>query len=42
LIDEHRETLLKAELAGIGRLDLCAEGVRHSVQFHRMKFFKVG
>ena len=42
LIDEHRETLLKAELAGIGRLDLCAEGVRHSVQFHRVKFFNGG
>lgn len=36
LIDEHREALLEAELTGIGRLDLRAEGVRHSVQFHRM------
>ena len=34
LIDEQGEALLEAELAGIGRLDLRAEGVRHSVQFH--------
>jgi hypothetical protein len=34
LIDEQGETLLEAKLTGIGRLDLRAEGVRHSVQFH--------
>jgi hypothetical protein len=36
LIDEHAEALFEAKLAGIGGLDLGAEGVRHSVQFHRM------
>jgi hypothetical protein len=34
LIDEQCEALFKAELAGIGGLDLGAEGVSHSVQFH--------
>jgi hypothetical protein len=34
LIDEHREALLEAESRGIGGLDLRAEGIRHSVQFH--------
>jgi len=34
LIDEQGETLLEAKLTGIGRLDLRAERVRHSVQLH--------
>jgi len=36
LIDEHAKALLKAKLRGVGGLDLGAEGVRHSVQFHRV------
>jgi len=34
LIDEQRIALLEAELARVGCLDLCAEGIGHSVQFH--------
>src|SRR4051812_24707847 len=34
LIDEHGETLVESKLGDVGRFQLSAEGVRHSVQFH--------
>src|SRR5712691_1501275 len=39
LIDQQSQAFLKAELARIRGFQLSAEGIRHSVQFHGVKFF---
>jgi hypothetical protein len=39
LIDQQRQAFFEAELSNFGSLQLSAEGVGKSVQFHGMQFF---
>src|SRR5580692_5299816 len=38
LIHQQRKTFFEAELAGLCSFQLCAEGVRHPMQLHNVKF----